>query len=366
MKNKKGTTLIEVILYSAMFSIFIVAITIFSWDVTAGKMKNDSQAEVTDNAQIVLNQISAATRNARNIVTPTAGNSSTNLIVEMPDDSQNTFDLVDGRLRITNTRAARINLDVVLVIDVSGSMSGSPLTSEKSAANSFIDHLDSNMDQIGIVSFSSSATLRQQLTTDFSGAKSIVNGLTASGMTNYQDAINKTTTELTSVRHRPDASKVMIFMSDGVPNVCTPTGCNPTTAARAAADNAKANGIAIYTIGLVQSLSSSQLTAARTLLQYIASSQPGTNDHYFEAPSIDDLTDIYNQIAFLLTTSEAQNLTSSVVASQLNSISFVNTGASGTNGCIQINMLISRNNPSGWTEYDDDIQINSLITLKPN
>ena len=366
-KNKPGTTLIELLLYCAMISVFIMSITVFSWDILFGKIKNDSQAEVTDNAEIAINQISGIIRNAKSIETPAvAGSPSPTLVSVMPDGSKNTFDFVDGRLRITNSTSTRVNLDVVLVIDVSGSMNGAPLTAEKTAANSFIDQMDSNLDRIGIVSFSFWATLRRSLTSDFASAKSTVNGLDAGGITNYQDAIQKTTGELTGINHRSDASQVMVFMSDGVPNTCNGWGCNPTLTAKAAADAAKANGITIYTIGLIQGLAPVNVATARSILQYIASSNPGTNDHYFEAPTAADLTGIYNQIAYLMTATSAQNLTSSIVASKLTSLSFTNVGITGTPGCVRIQMLISRNNPGGRTEYQTDILIDNSVTLKSN
>lgn len=366
-KTKKAMTLIELLLYSTMLSLFIVVASVFVWDISAGKIKTDSQAEVTDNAEIAMNEISRSVRNAKSIVAPaTKGVPAPSLTLAMPDEGQIIFDLTDGRLRMTNTRAQRVNIDVILVIDVSGSMAGQPLTSEKTAANSFIDHMDAAFDTIGIVSFSSTATLRQPLTSNFASAKSVVNGLGASGMTNYQDAIQKSTLELTGANHRADASTVMIFMSDGVPNVCNGWGCNPTNSAKAAADNAKAQGITNYSIGLMQAIPSYQLPSARSILQYIASSNPNTVDHYFEAPTDAELTNIYNQIAFLLTSTGSQNITSSIVSSELNQLSFTNVGDSGSPGSVRVQMQILRKNTSGRSEYNSSISIDSIISLRAN
>ena len=364
-KTKPGVTLIETLLYSVMLGIFIISVTVFAWDVSVGKIKNDSQAEVTDNAEIAIAQISGLIRNGKSIDSPaTKGVPASTLVLSMPDGSKNTFDMVNGRLRITNSTTTRVPLDIILTIDVSGSMSGAPLSSEKTAASSFIDHLDITYDRIGIVSFSTSGTLRQPLTADFEAAKAAVNGLTASGMTNYQDGILKSTAELTSANHRPDASQVMVFMSDGLPNICNGWGCNPTQSAKAAADSAKANGIIIFSIGLMQNLSPGKIPSARSILQYIASSNPGTTDHYFEAPTADDLLAIYNQIAYLLTSGEAQHLTSSLVANELNQIFFTNVGTDGSPGCVRIQLDILRTNPGGGQEYNATAAIDTSICLR--
>lgn len=365
-KTKKGLTLIEILIYSAMLCAFISLISVFVWDISSLSIKSDSQAEVTDNAVIATNEIGRSIRNAKAVVSPAPGNSAQSLVLSMPNGGQITFDLDQGRLRMQNSTSERINLDIVLVIDVSGSMIGAPLTSEKIAANSFIDHLDSQYDQIGLVSFSSTGTLRQSLTTDFVSAKTAVNNLTASGTTNYQDGILDATTELNSVRHRPAAIKVMVFMSDGMPNVCNGYGCNPTNSAKAAADAAKAASIEIYTIGLTQNIAPSQIAAARAILQYIASSSGGTTDHYFEAPTDSDLENIYNQIAFLLTETGSRNITSSTVLGDLGSLNFTNTSLPNTPGSVRFQIEISRVNPQGTTEFKSNIKIDDTISIRAN
>lgn len=366
-RARRGMTLIEMLLYSVMLSLFIVVAAVYVWDISEGKAKTDSQSEVTDNAEIAMNEISRSIRNAKSVVSPSAkGVPANSLTLEMSNNGQVIFDVADGRLRMTNTQAQRVGVDVMLVIDVSGSMAGQPLTSEKSAANSFIDHMDTSYDKIGVISFSTTATLRQPLTANFPAVKTIINGLTTSNTTNYQDAIQKSTTELTGSDHRADANPVMIFMSDGEPNACNGSGCNPTNTAKAASDSAKAAGITNYSIGLMQSLTQSQLAAARAILEYIASSSPSTVDHYFEAPTDNDLTDIYNEIAFLLTSTGTQNITSSIVSSDLADLSFTNVGNSGSPGSVRVKIQISRLNTSGRSAFTSSVSIDDTISLRPN
>ena len=92
--------------------------------------------------------------------------------------------------------------DIVLILDRSGSMSGSPLANLKNGAKKFIDIIDEATDgvqdgqigygsHIGIVSFADTATQDTQLITSVSDLKSAVDSLTAGGSTNHADAFTK-------------------------------------------------------------------------------------------------------------------------------------------------------------------------------
>ena len=80
--------------------------------------------------------------------------------------------------------------DIVLILDRSGSMAGSPLENMKNGAKAFIDIIDEATDssqdgqiglgsRIGIVSFSNNATQDTQLITSVSELKDAVDVLTA-------------------------------------------------------------------------------------------------------------------------------------------------------------------------------------------
>lgn len=75
-----------------------------------------------------------------------------------------------------------------------------------------------------------------------------VPGPTATGATNIGDAINKAVTELVA-RRRPNAKRAIVLFTDGQP---TAGGADPWAFARAAAVNARNQGIPVYTIGLAQ------------------------------------------------------------------------------------------------------------------
>jgi Ca-activated chloride channel family protein len=178
-------------------------------------------------------------------------------------------------------------VDVILAMDTSGSMGAmtddgtqTKLDAAKSAASSFIDLLDFPSDQAGIVSFSDNAYLNAPLTVDEADLKNTLSLLTADGATRIDLAIDVSRAELVGTRHRPDSRQVLILLSDGHPTETT------VEAVLDMANTAKASGIIIYTIGLAQDVNES-------LMQNIASSP----QNYYFAPSTEDLTTIYEQIA---------------------------------------------------------------------
>ncbi len=144
-------------------------------------------------------------------------------------------------------------VDIVLILDRSGSMAGTPLANLKLGAKSFIDIIDEATDpsgdgqigggsRIGIVSFSSTATQDTQLITDVNELKTTVDELTASGQTNHADAFTNA-----QALFDPSSSnaRVMVMFTDGE----TTVGGDPSPIAEAA----RAAGTVIYCIGLIGS-----------------------------------------------------------------------------------------------------------------
>lgn len=140
--------------------------------------------------------------------------------------------------------------DIVLILDRSRSMSGSPLANLKNGAKKFIDIIDeatdSSMDghigfgsRIGIVSFAETATQDTQLITSVSDLKAAVDALSANGSTNHADAFTKA---LQLFDPASTNAKVMVMFTDGR----TTAGGNATPIAT----TAKAQGVTIYCIGL--------------------------------------------------------------------------------------------------------------------
>ncbi|HSD83337.1 MAG TPA: VWA domain-containing protein, partial [Anaerolineae bacterium] len=179
---------------------------------------------------------------------------------------------------VSTCTSAQQPVDVVLVLDRSGSMAGQPLTHAKQAAQSFVDAMQLSTDQVGSVSFSTQAHLDQRLTHHGDLVKQAIHTLSADGMTNLAGAITTAQQELLSSRHNPAAQPVMILLSDG-----QPTAGGDALAAAQAAQQA---GIRVITIGLGRDVNVD-------LMRAIAS----TEADYHPAPTSADLLAIYLEIA---------------------------------------------------------------------
>ena len=143
--------------------------------------------------------------------------------------------------------------DIVLVLNRSGSMAGTPFANLKLGAKTFIDIIDEATDssqdgsigsgsRIGIVSFAENAVANTQLITSVDTLKAAVDGLAAGGATNHAAAFSEAMDLFDPAS--PNA-KVIVMFTDGK------TTAGPPPAPVAAA--ARASGIVIYCIGLVGS-----------------------------------------------------------------------------------------------------------------
>lgn len=164
----------------------------------------------------------------------------------------------DGLLKVTIALSASPDIssnptDIVLVLDRSGSMAGTPLENMKLGAKAFVDIIDEATDsmkdgnigsgsRIGIVSFASTATADTPLITSVQTLKTAVDGLTAGGSTNHADAFTKA---IGLFNPASSNAKVIVMFTDGK----TTAGAPPATVAAAA----RAMGIVIYCIGLIGS-----------------------------------------------------------------------------------------------------------------
>lgn len=103
--------------------------------------------------------------------------------------------------------------DVVLVIDVSGSMSSNdPSNLRQDAARGFISAMKST-DQVAVVSFNSSARILSGLTNDMGRLNSAISGIGASGGTNIGSGVGTAISLLQS--GRSDINQSIILLTDG-------------------------------------------------------------------------------------------------------------------------------------------------------
>jgi uncharacterized protein YegL len=192
---------------------------------------------------------------------------------------------------ITNTPvlACDAALDLMLVLDRSGSISSSELTTLKGAAHAFVGVLGPSASgaHVGQTSFSDTGTLNLHLTDDEAAAHLAISALTSGGFTNLVGGITLATAELDDSHEHERAAvpDVMIVITDGNPNR-PPNEANARALAAAAADAARAAGIEVYVIGVGSDVDAT----------YLETEIADDAAHYFAAAEFADLEEVLKTI----------------------------------------------------------------------
>lgn len=176
-----------------------------------------------------------------------------------------------------------------LVIDRSGSMAGPPLQEARNAASDFVDlmNLVEDGDAVAVVSFSDSAQLNRGFNSDRAQSVRAIQGISDGGGTDIAAGLALATQQFGLNPPPVGARPVIILLSDGQ---------SDENAARAAASQAKGQGIRVVTIALGG--------ANRTLLAELASSPAD----FYETSDPTALLNIYGAIAEGLVGSAATDL----------------------------------------------------------
>ncbi len=107
----------------------------------------------------------------------------------------------------------------VLTIDVSGSMAGSSLQYAKAASRAWINAMPLGVSECAITSFNGRAFLNKDFTADRKELLSAIEALTADGSTDYDVALLASSAgSLRVAKSGVRAKKVIVFVSDGMPN----------------------------------------------------------------------------------------------------------------------------------------------------
>lgn len=205
------------------------------------------------------------------------------------------------------TPTTDISRDIVLVLDTSGSMSGTSLTYTKAAATKFVEQIlgASKSTNIAIVTYAGSANTLIGLTNDKAALTKAIDGISADGMTNIYTAMQAADTILQSSKAN---KKAIVIMSDGEANEGTTASKQTVTtedgevtfdsydsALYTLANDYKDNkGYTIYSLGFGLSNDSN----AYKLLKYMATYSNGARK--FWSVTKDNLADIvftYEDIA---------------------------------------------------------------------
>ncbi len=119
--------------------------------------------------------------------------------------------------------AQKNHVQIMMVLDTSGSMSGTPISNLKTAANSFLSFFTPTQseDMMGLVTFATAALLKVPLETNFvTSMQGLINAITAKGATNSEDAIAQAGAQLpdqTGMAASDRKQQYIVFMTDGQP-----------------------------------------------------------------------------------------------------------------------------------------------------
>lgn len=196
---------------------------------------------------------------------------------------------VTGQEAGTCVRAEPEPADIVLVMDVSTSMDDEDkLLAAQQAALHFIANVDLSADQVAVVAFSDTAITVQGFTQCAEIARQAIGGLSTIDGTDIAAGLSEAVQVLNGPARRPSATANIVLLSDGQSDWAT---------AQQIADQAKSQGIAIYTISLGSD-------ADQALMRSLASSP----SHHYHAPAAEDLAKIYEAIRVRIESAMASNV----------------------------------------------------------
>lgn len=173
--------------------------------------------------------------------------------------------------------------DIVLVLDVSSSMSGTPIEETIDASVKFIDTILEEDASIGVITYNSEAEQRADFSIKESYLTKAVSSISAGGNTNIEGGLSEAASMLTESYAK---KKIIVLMSDGEPNVGK-VGDDLISYA----DTLKDEGIIIYTLGFFENMDSEK-SSAQYLMEEIAS-----DGCHYEVADADDLIFFFGDIA---------------------------------------------------------------------
>lgn len=190
-----------------------------------------------------------------------------------------------------------IPTDVAVAIDLSGSMNNDggtppePISSTLAAASQFVTTLQAD-DQVALVTFATESVLETPLTESTTDVATTIQELTITpaeetGFTNTVAALLTAQSALNSDLHNPNARRVLVLLTDGLPTAAGDRNIVAEATTTAAALDA--DGIEIYAIGLGEGVD-------EAFVVDIAS----TRDNAYFAPTGADLAEIYAEITSAL------------------------------------------------------------------
>lgn len=135
-------------------------------------------------------------------------------------NTDGTYDITLNASETIGSDVKKAFVDIVLVVDTSGSMEGSNLTSTKNTIKALVDAFDEKKETVDtkykLVTFSSSAKIKTDDWVNGTNLKKEAGKLSADGGTNYDQGLTIAATAINS-SSRENAKKIVIFLTDGKP-----------------------------------------------------------------------------------------------------------------------------------------------------
>lgn len=185
----------------------------------------------------------------------------------------------DTAVNISDVQTQSVNrlpANVVLLVDVSGSMAGDPISQARIAIQEFVRGLDPG-DRVAVISFGSKVTLLQDFTDNRTLLNQAIAKLLAVGETALYDAVIEGAKKISEA---PPGRRTVVVLSDG----------EATTSLNLRGDSveaARASGVNFVNIGLGRLID-------RTYLTELATASGG---RYLEAPTAASLRQAYTDLA---------------------------------------------------------------------
>jgi type II secretory pathway pseudopilin PulG len=112
-KQYNGFSLIEVLFYVSMLSVFILVLSTFWGTLQDVQLKGRAMNTVSTEAAFMLNKITQSIRNASSITAPLPGSSANSLTLASttPTENPTIFDLNNGNVRISSGASPYTNLN---------------------------------------------------------------------------------------------------------------------------------------------------------------------------------------------------------------------------------------------------------------
>lgn len=204
----------------------------------------------------------------------------------------------------TDGQTSTVSRYTVLVIDVSGSMDGTPINTLKTAAKNFCQQvLNANgKNYVAIVTYSDYARTITNFTENLTTLQNSINNLYAYGGTNTNSGLQAADSLLSAIPDAQSTKKNVLLLSDGMPNEGSYTSTGKYTyndyyyygyanSTYNTATNLKNKGDYIYTLGFFHSLYGSDLTFARRFMNDLQ------NAGYYDVVDGNNLQFIFGEIA---------------------------------------------------------------------